>query len=148
MSIKQEGSDDWDNSQDEFGKLIWDRYVNPNKDRWYLNTDIPKLGDARGKAILFRRFGVQDEQLKKQFGFSASSWTYNTTNDDRGQFVVQDFVKLIPLTTCQRKSITLKIWPRELKIILLMVMTKCFLISLQPLISLTNNAGHNLLLKL
>ena len=90
---KQEGSDDWDNSQDEFGKLIWDRYVNPNKDRWYLNTDIPKLGDARGKAILFRRFGVQDEQLKKQFGFSASSWTYNTTNDDRGQFVVQDFVK-------------------------------------------------------
>ena len=94
VSIKQEGSDDWDNSQDEFGKLIWDRYVNPNKDRWHLNTDIPKLGDARGKAILFRRFGVQDEQLKKQFGFSASSWAYNTTNDDRGQFVVQDFCEV------------------------------------------------------
>ena len=94
VSIKQEGSDDWDNANDEFGKLIWDKYVNPNKDKWYLNTDIPRVGDARGKAILFRRFGVQDENLKNQFGFSASFWTYNTTDDDRGQFVVQDFCEV------------------------------------------------------
>ncbi|KHC55347.1 putative phosphatidylinositol-specific phospholipase C (PI-PLC) [Candida albicans P60002] len=58
------------------------------------------------------------------------------------------FVKLIPSTTCQRKSITLKIWPRELKIILLRVMTKCSLISLSPQTFLINHAGHNLLSKL
>ncbi|RCK54517.1 1-phosphatidylinositol phosphodiesterase [Candida viswanathii] len=90
VSIKQEGSDDWDNKNDEFGKLIWDRYVNPNKDKWFLHTDIPRVGDARGKAILFRRFGVQDENLKKEFGISASFWDYNTPLDDRGQFAVQD----------------------------------------------------------
>ncbi|KAK6876092.1 1-phosphatidylinositol phosphodiesterase [Candida tropicalis] len=94
VSIKQEGSDDWDNKNDEFGKLIWERYVNPNKDKWYLHTDIPRVGDARGKAILFRRFGVQDENLKKEFGISASFWSYNTTDEDRGQFAVQDFCEV------------------------------------------------------
>ncbi|EDK43120.1 hypothetical protein LELG_01298 [Lodderomyces elongisporus NRRL YB-4239] len=94
VSIKQEGSDDWDNKNDEFGKLIWNNYVLKNKDRWYLKTDIPRVGDARGKAILFRRFGVQDENLKNQFGFSANFWTYNTTDDDRGTFVVQDYCEV------------------------------------------------------
>lgn len=94
VSIKQEGSDDWNNKEDEFGKLIWDKYVGKNKDKWYLGTDLPKLGDARGKAILFRRFGVQDGDLKKHFGFNASSWKYNTTEDDRGSFVVQDFCEI------------------------------------------------------
>lgn len=94
VSIKQEGSDDWDNDNDEFGKLIWDRYINPNKDKWYLNTDIPKIGDVRGKAILFRRFGVKDENLKKNFGISASFWSYNTTDEDRGNFAVQDFCEV------------------------------------------------------
>ncbi|WLF77551.1 hypothetical protein PVL30_001269 [Lodderomyces elongisporus] len=94
VSIKQEGSDDWDNKNDEFGKLIWNNYVSKNKDRWYLKTDIPRVGDARGKAILFRRFGVQDENLKNQFGFSANFWTYNTTDDDRGTFVVQDYCEV------------------------------------------------------
>jgi 1-phosphatidylinositol phosphodiesterase len=94
VSVKQEGSDTWDNDNDEFGKLIWDNYVNPNKDRWYLNTDIPRLGDARGKAMLFRRFGVKDEDLKNHFGFDASWWSYNTIEDDRGHFVVQDFCEV------------------------------------------------------
>lgn len=94
VSIKQEGTDDWDNDNDEFGKLFWERYISPNKDKWYLNTDIPRLGDARGKAILFRRFGVKDENLSREFGFSASFWTYNTTGDDRGQLVVQDFCEV------------------------------------------------------
>ncbi|KAG7662883.1 uncharacterized protein J8A68_003567 [[Candida] subhashii] len=94
LSLKQEGSDDWDNEHDEFGNLIWDKYVNPNKDKWYLNTDIPRLGDARGKVVLFRRFGVKDEQRSKEFGFSADWWSYNTTDEDRGQYVVQDFCEV------------------------------------------------------
>ncbi|KAK6458631.1 PLC-like phosphodiesterase [Scheffersomyces xylosifermentans] len=94
VSLKQEGSDDWDNANDEFGNLIWDKYITPNKDKWYLNTDIPKLGDARGKAILFRRFGVNNQDRRNQFGFDAASWHYNTTDDDRGTFVVQDFCEV------------------------------------------------------
>lgn len=94
VSVKQEGTGEWNNDQDEFGNVIWDKYVNKNKDKWYLGTDLPRLGDARGKAILFRRFGVKNEDRKREFGFEASSWKYNTTEDDRGKFVVQDFCEI------------------------------------------------------
>ncbi|KAI3404726.2 hypothetical protein KGF56_002494 [Candida oxycetoniae] len=94
ISLKQEGSNDWDNENDEFGNLIWEHYISPNKEKWYLNTDIPRAGDARGKIILFRRFGVRNEDLRNKFGFEASVWSYNTTDDDRGTFVVQDFCEV------------------------------------------------------
>ena len=66
VSLKQEGQDTWDNDKDEFGNCIWDRYVNKNKDKWYLNNNIPRLGDARGKVILFRRFGVRNEDRARE----------------------------------------------------------------------------------
>lgn len=94
VSIKQEGTDDWNNDQDEFGNCIWDKYVNKNKDKWYLGTELPRLGDARGKIILFRRFGVKNDDRRNNFGFDAASWKYNTTEDDRGTFVVQDFCEI------------------------------------------------------
>lgn len=103
VSLKQEGSDDWNNDQDEFGNCIWDRYVNKNKDKWYLGTDLPKLRDCRGKVILFRRFGVRDENRAREFGFNASSWKYNTVEDDRGNFVVQDFCEINETTDIEKK---------------------------------------------
>lgn len=92
LSIKQEGTGEWNNDQDEFGKLIWANYINPKKDKWYLGSGLPKLGDARGKIILFRRFGVRDDH--GGFGFDAASWKYNCTEDDRGRFCVQDFCEI------------------------------------------------------
>lgn len=89
VSIKQEGPANWEG--DEFPNLIWKKYISPNQDRWYLRGDIPQLGAARGKAVLFRRFGVKNEELRNNFGFEASWWKYNTPNDDRGTFAVQDF---------------------------------------------------------
>lgn len=103
VSLKQEGSDDWNNDQDEFGNLIWDKYVNPNHDKWYLGTDIPRLGDARGKVLLFRRFGVKNDDRRNQFGFEASSWSYNTTDDDRGTLVVQDFCEVQTVDDISKK---------------------------------------------
>lgn len=94
VSLKQEGTDDWNNDQDEFGNCIWDRYVNKNKDAWYLGTNLPNLGDVRGKVILFRRFGVRNQDRANEFGFDAASWQYNTTNDDHGSFAVQDFCEI------------------------------------------------------
>lgn len=94
VSLKQEGPDSWNNDKDEFGKCIWDRYVDKNKDKWYLRSDMPRIGDARGKAILFRRFGVRDDKLRENFGFDAATWKYNTAEDDRGSFVVQDFCEI------------------------------------------------------
>lgn len=94
VSLKQEGPNDWNNQEDEFPNVIWDHYINPHKDNWYLNTDAPKLGNARGKALLFRRFGVNNEDRAREFGFNAASWSYNTTEDDRGTFCVQDFCEI------------------------------------------------------
>lgn len=94
VSLKQEGSNDWNNDKDEFGNLVWDHYIDKNKDRWYLNTDLPRLGDARGKIVLFRRFGVRNDEKRSHYGFEASTWDYNTTEDDRGNFVVQDFCEI------------------------------------------------------
>lgn len=93
VSLKQEGTGEWNNEEDEFGKLIWDHYINANKDKWYLGSDLPKLGDARGKIVLFRRFGVRDDR-GSSYGFDAAYWNYNTIEDDRGSFCVQDFCEI------------------------------------------------------
>lgn len=92
VSIKQEGSGTWEG--DEFPNLIWKKYIGPNQDKWFLENKIPKLGEARGKVMLFRRFGVSDESRKENYGFDASWWKYNTPNDDRGRFDVQDWCEV------------------------------------------------------
>lgn len=94
VSIKQEGTGEWDNDHDEFANVIWNNYVDKNKDKWYLGTNLPRLGDARGKIVLFRRFGVKNDDLRNKFGFDAASWKYNCTEDDRGSFCVQDFCEI------------------------------------------------------
>lgn len=95
LSIKQEGPNNWDNDHDEFGKCIWDRYIKDNQDKWYLKNEVPKLGDARGKVMLLRRFGLKDSpDMMDKFGLDAAVWKYNCTEDDRGSFVVQDFCEV------------------------------------------------------
>lgn len=93
LSIKQEGTGEWNNDQDEFGKLFWSNFVDAAKDKYYLGLQLPTLGDARGKIILFRRFGVRDDH-GGNYGFDAHLWKYNTTEDDRGPFCVQDFCEI------------------------------------------------------
>ncbi|EGV66397.1 phosphatidylinositol-specific phospholipase C [Yamadazyma tenuis] len=103
VSLKQEGTDDWNNDDDEFANCIWDRYINKNKDKWYLENNIPRLQDARGKVILFRRFGLKNQDKENSFGFDAHTWKYNTTNDDRGTFAVQDFCELEDASAIEKK---------------------------------------------
>ncbi len=102
VSIKQEGDDKWEN--DDFPNLIWDRYIEPNQDKWYLQPGIPRLGDARGRAVLFRRFGVKDDNKRNNYGFEASWWDYNTTRDDRGEFIVQDWCELNQEEDIEKKA--------------------------------------------
>ncbi|KAF5093977.1 hypothetical protein D0Z03_002231 [Geotrichum reessii] len=101
VSIKQEGTGAWEG--DDFPNLIWSKYIEPNQDKWYLEDKIPRLSDVRGKAFLFRRFGVNDETLKSHFGFDASWWKYNTPNDDRGKYTVQDWCEVQEPTDLEEK---------------------------------------------
>lgn len=103
LSLKQEGEGNWEG--DDFPNLVWRKYVEPKKDKYYLNTDIPKLGDVRGKIFLFRRFGIKNnDQLNSHFGFDAHWWDYNTTNDDRGSFAVQDWCEINDVNDIKKKA--------------------------------------------
>ncbi|ANZ77579.1 BA75_04383T0 [Komagataella pastoris] len=104
ISLKQEGSGKWNHEHDEFGDAIWNHYINNNRDMWYLNNEIPNLRDVRGKAILFRRFGIKDESRKRDFGIEASWWKYNCENDDRGTINVQDWCELSSGEDIERKA--------------------------------------------
>jgi 1-phosphatidylinositol phosphodiesterase len=108
VSIKQEGSGTWDNDNDEFGNLIWNDYVNKDKNRWYLKTDIPRLRDARGKVVLLRRFGVKNEDRKREFGIDAAWWKYNCTHDDRGHLQIQDWCEISSVDDIQKKASYIK----------------------------------------
>lgn len=88
VSLKSEGSDKW--GEFEFPNLIWEKYIKPHEDRWYLKNKVPRMGEVRGKAFLFRRFGVPQERLV-DYGFDAAWWKYNTPQDNRGRIDVQDF---------------------------------------------------------
>ncbi|KAG7698184.1 hypothetical protein KL915_001901 [Ogataea haglerorum] len=94
LSLKQEGTGSWDNQNDEFANVINDRFISRNKDKWYLRTELPVLRDCRGKVVLFRRFGVQSREKQERLGIPAASWSYNTTDDDRGCIRVQDFCEI------------------------------------------------------
>ncbi|ANB13077.1 hypothetical protein AWJ20_1356 [Sugiyamaella lignohabitans] len=93
VSIKAEGPFGFD--KDDFANIIWERYINPSHSRWFLSDQIPKAGDVRGKAVLFRRFGVPDDNRKGQFGIEAAWWKYNTTEDNQGDLAVQDWCEVM-----------------------------------------------------
>lgn len=95
LSLKVEGVGEWDHDNDEFPNVLWESYILEDESMWYLDTALPKLGDARGKIVLMRRFGVKNPDLIPRFGFNASSWNYNTPAEDLGSFVVQDKCELL-----------------------------------------------------
>ncbi|CAN6664150.1 hypothetical protein TRVA0_035S01442 [Trichomonascus vanleenenianus] len=93
VSLKAEGTHKWEG--DEFADIIWNKYVKPNESRWYLDNKIPRLNEARGRVILFRRFGCKDEQKADHYGINAQWWNYNCDQDDRGAFCVQDWCEVM-----------------------------------------------------
>ncbi|PWY98028.1 PLC-like phosphodiesterase [Testicularia cyperi] len=56
VSVKQE------NAIQGFRDVVLDTYVAPNRGKWYLGVNVPKLGEVRGKIVLVSRFGKSNEQ--------------------------------------------------------------------------------------
>ncbi len=56
-------------------EATFDSDVAMNPSRWLLGQAIPTLGEARGKIVLFRRFGATTHPK----GINASHWPNNTT---------------------------------------------------------------------
>lgn len=57
FAVKQEYGDE---SVAEFQRVL-DRYIQENIERWYLGSELPALGEARGKLVLLRRYDDEAE---------------------------------------------------------------------------------------
>lgn len=89
MSVKEEY--DASNTTRSF-ESTFDSYVQKNPSKWDLGTNIPTLGDVRGKIRLLRRFSAGTAK-----GINATSWADNTTfeiNNPGAQLKVQDYYKV------------------------------------------------------
>ena len=84
MSVKEEYTATGDTRSFE---ATFDSYVAKNPSKWYLGAGIPTLDQARGKIVLFRRFGANSTPK----GIDASNWPDNTTfSNDAATLRVQD----------------------------------------------------------
>ncbi|MEO5916656.1 MAG: phosphatidylinositol-specific phospholipase C domain-containing protein [Luteolibacter sp.] len=83
MSVKEEY--DADNVTRTF-EATFDSYVSQNPSKWLLGANVPTLDAARGKIILFRRFGATSTPK----GVDASNWPDNTSFSTGGTLRVQD----------------------------------------------------------
>ncbi|MBV8328234.1 phosphatidylinositol-specific phospholipase C [Chryseobacterium sp.] len=89
MSVKEEY--DASNTTRSFEKTF-DSYVQKKPSRWNLGTNIPTLGNIRGKIQLLRRFSAETAK-----GINATSWADNTTfeiNNNGAPMKVQDYYKV------------------------------------------------------
>lgn len=95
MSLKHEGP--FARSRYELSDSLWGAYIRGHESKWFLESRMPLLGEARGKIILFRRFDCPDHR-QFHFGFPATSWRYNTTGEDVVDgtvLAVQDYCEVL-----------------------------------------------------
>lgn len=82
MSVKEEHTPS--NNTRSF-EQTFDAYVAQNPSKWLLGDSIPSLTAARGKIVLFRRFGSGAVK-----GINASNWPDNASFSTGGTLRVQD----------------------------------------------------------
>lgn len=81
VSIKEGEQTDAEGNTQSFEATLR-TYIEAKKEYWYTDSVIPQLGmegdpsSVRGKAILFRRFGIKAQET---YGIKASDWPDNTT---------------------------------------------------------------------
>lgn len=105
MSLKREGSGK--GTDEQLSRVLKDHYTNPNQ--WWTRPWLPRLGEARGKIVLVRRFNL-DEPLKhewdnKGWGIDGATWADNTPNSmcPSGDICVQDFYEVLETPSIEQK---------------------------------------------
>jgi 1-phosphatidylinositol phosphodiesterase len=106
MSIKREGTGKGTDHQ--LSKYLRERYCNDDN-RWYTDPKVPRLGDARGKIVLFRRYSnhasLDSEYGGRGYGLDASVWPDNCADEMTGSGIVrvQDFYEVDQSHNIQKK---------------------------------------------
>lgn len=106
MSVKREGTGNATDQQ--LSRILRDHYAG-DVNRWFTAPHIPTLGEARGKIVLLRRFGLE-EGLKQEWGgagwcIEADPWPDNTPNGEcpSGHVCVQDFYEVLESENIEKK---------------------------------------------
>jgi 1-phosphatidylinositol phosphodiesterase len=107
MSIKREGPGE--HTDEQLCRILRDHYYNPEKSRWYTQPKLPTLGEARGKIVLVRRFGLDDDGRKSHngrgWGIDAGGWADNTPHATcpSGHVCLQDFYEVLEASNVTKK---------------------------------------------
>lgn len=107
MSLKREGTGKGTDHQ--VSKYLKSGYVDKKRDRWWTEPKVPTLGQARGRIVIMRRYGL-DPELKKQcwdgrgYGIDAQHWPDNCEDGKIGSHIrVQDFYEVTESENVEKK---------------------------------------------
>lgn len=107
MSLKREGTGKGNDG--DLGKYLKHHYVDKTRHRWWTEPRIPRLGEARGRIIIMRRFRIEETLQKcwdgRGYGIDASTWPDNC-EDGRvhGDHIrVQDFYEITETENIEKK---------------------------------------------
>ncbi|KAJ6779680.1 hypothetical protein PWT90_02728 [Aphanocladium album] len=107
ISLKREGTGK--GSDGDLGRYLKNAYVGPREDKWYTEPRVPTLGEVRGKIVLMRRFGLDDdlrgEWDGQGWGLDASAWPDNCEDGEAGScpIRVQDFYEITESDNIDKK---------------------------------------------
>ncbi|KAF1984759.1 PLC-like phosphodiesterase [Aulographum hederae CBS 113979] len=104
LSLKREGAGQ--HTDQQLSRILKEHHVT-DAAKWWTEPRIPRLGEARGKIVLLRRFAL-DDALKREHGgrgwaIDAENWAYNTPNDTHGDVCVQDFCEVLETENIDKK---------------------------------------------
>ena len=93
MSVKREGTGS--STDSDLAVALRNHYVNAAPDRWFVTPRVPRLGEARGRIILLRRFGLPGG-FPDGFGLDGGAWADNTAcaTCPSGHLCIQDFYEV------------------------------------------------------
>lgn len=107
ISLKREGTGKGNDQQ--LSRAVKDHYVGPQAHRWFVEPRIPRLGEARGKIVLVRRFALDDSLHGEHGGagwaLDAQHWPDNCADGTVGSGLirVQDFYEVTETTNIEKK---------------------------------------------
>jgi 1-phosphatidylinositol phosphodiesterase len=107
MSIKREGPGN--HNDEQLCRILRDHYYAPDTSRWYTQPKVPTLGEARGKIVLVRRFGLDGPGRQmhggRGWGINADGWADNTPHADTpsGHISLQDFYEVLESVNIAKK---------------------------------------------
>ena len=104
MSVKREGTGKGTDGQ--MAGYLKSAHVDKRADKWWTNPKVPTLGEARGKIVLIRRFGLDDGDMKNNgYGVDAQEWPDNCEDGvgGGGGFRIQDFYEVTESQNIEKK---------------------------------------------